>query len=538
MTAALAVVVAVPIAVVVSLGRTMTAPFWFDEQWRASFISYDGGWLQGLRADHMASIATGWFLVERWTGEVFGSTELSLRTPIVVFFVLNCVLLLLLARRWMPLWAALAVALVGGLTPDIVQYAVQLKPYVVDSATVIAVLLLHDIARHQEPSLSGRRVTLWCYLGIGTACFFGTATVLVAGPLLLVDALQALRSLRSKLLYRRILEIAVAGVPALVNVALQARENPSSEYSYWGPWFPPRHGIAAQVTFVWDGLRSFVSVGLSDGYALAAPLHAALITVWTVLLVSGVVTIVRKRVATSLLVGLVGSFVLILAASFLRIWPFGYVRTNIFEVPLLVLLAGVGAFGAPGELALLGNSLHRRPAGRPAAAAGRWAVASVVLVGALGVGIAAAYEFGGYRSLARHQPPPRYGDEVRRAVAIVRQEATHNAAVMMVGNMAVDGWRYYLFEYTGDAVRTGPAIPRGHVLFELRHGARSETAFLAKLRPSEVFVYVRSGTTGAELGQDLARVSAAGYCRQTASRAFATSGLLVTITASSACLST
>ena len=55
-----------------------------------------------------APFPVGWYFVERLSGALFGTTELTLRLPTALFLPIGCVLLLLLARRWMPTPAAAA----------------------------------------------------------------------------------------------------------------------------------------------------------------------------------------------------------------------------------------------------------------------------------------------------------------------------------------------------------------------------------------------------------------------------------------------
>lgn len=524
--AAVVAIVVVPVVVLLLLGKTLTAPFWFNEQWRASYFSYLGGWEQGIRADHITSIATGWFLVERWTGELFGSTELSLRMATAIFLVLDCLLLYLLARRWVPTPVACVVALLAGLITDLVVYAVQLAPYDVDAAATAAVLLLYEMSRETT-----RTVSLLLYFGIGVACFFGTSTLFVAAPVLAFDAACSLRPGGERW---RIAGIAGAGAMALVNVAIQTSQNPKAQYQAFASGYPP-HGLVTQVRFYWDGVTSIVQNGLTDGRWLGEPLHWVLVFIWSTLIVAGVVTIVRRRVAVVLLVAIVGSLLVTVVTSELRVWPFGFSRTNTYEVPLLILLAAVGASGIGGVVRGTvpgGRGRHARNQRR----AERIVAAAFVVFGLAGATLAATYEIGGIQKITRQQPPVGYGDGVRSAVATARGEARPGAAVVVAGVMAVNAWQYYLFDYTGTAVRTGPPIAASHVLLQTGHGSPAETAFLRKVRPSEVFLYIPFGSSGQDLGRDLARLDAAGYCSVVASRSFPPlSGLMETVAGGPSC---
>jgi len=152
---AVLVTAAIPTALLLSVWRNLGMSFWYNEQWRAYYISKPGDWWMALRGDG-APFPAGWFFVERLSASLFGSTELVLRMTTAIFLPLTCVLLLLVARRWMPLAAAVVVAIVGGLTGTLVIYAVQLSEYQIDAAAVVAILLLHDIAAEQVKRIGGR----------------------------------------------------------------------------------------------------------------------------------------------------------------------------------------------------------------------------------------------------------------------------------------------------------------------------------------------------------------------------------------------
>ena len=166
---------------------------WYNEQSRAYYISKPGDWWAALKGDG-APFPAGWYFLERVSASLFGSTELVLRMTTALFLPLTCVLLLLLARRWMPLAAAVVVGVVGGLTGTLVIFAVQLSEYQIDATAVVAILLLHDIAAEQDQG-DWRSVRIYLpYAGIALTCIFSTPAVFVAAPVLLLDAIRAARA--------------------------------------------------------------------------------------------------------------------------------------------------------------------------------------------------------------------------------------------------------------------------------------------------------------------------------------------------------
>ena len=169
LAAAIVICAAAPVALVLSLWSNLTEPFWFNEQWRAYFISDSGNWWAALKTDN-APFPAGWYFLERASGAIFGSTELTLRLPTAVFLPVCGVLFLLLARRWMPLIPAVLVSLIGTFTGCLIGYAIQLSEYQIDAAAVVAILLLHEVAwEGDDPGWHSPRVLL-AYAGITAAC--------------------------------------------------------------------------------------------------------------------------------------------------------------------------------------------------------------------------------------------------------------------------------------------------------------------------------------------------------------------------------
>ncbi|MGA9775520.1 MAG: hypothetical protein WBU92_06315, partial [Candidatus Dormiibacterota bacterium] len=165
------VAVVVPIGLLIPLGPSLSKAFWFDEQWRAYYIAYQGNWWHALTADN-APFAAGWYLLERVVATLFGTTELTLRLATAAWLPLLSGLLFLLASRFVRLPVALVVALLGSLAPGLIPYVVQLKPFVIDSAATVAVVYFFLLA-HSPPLLRRRHGAarrLLSYLAVAVAC--------------------------------------------------------------------------------------------------------------------------------------------------------------------------------------------------------------------------------------------------------------------------------------------------------------------------------------------------------------------------------
>ncbi len=536
--AAILICAGVPIAIVLSLWNNLTEPFWYNEQWRAYYISNAGNWWAALKNDG-APFPAGWFFLERFSGAVFGSTELTLRLPTAMFLPVGCVLLLLLARRWMSTPAAIVVALVGTLTGTLVSYAVQISEYQIDSVAVVAVVLLHEVAWDAKaPAGRSARIYL-AYGGIAVACIFSTPAVFIAGPLLLLDALRA--ALRRTVGPQLVGAVAAGLIVLLQLVVFVLPQSSLRSTPYWDPQFVPHQGIGSQVAFVWDGLRGFVTgifTSSAQGAFPGSPIGPAwawvLTLVFGVLLLVGVVGAVRSERGRTLLFAIVASQVLTLIASYFRYWPFGFVRVNFYLIPLLTLIAGFGAVRlGQGALVLLRASWsHSASTGsrnlwRPVVAI---ALCLVVIVG---IALSATNEIGAYRQIRVSTSAAPYGAKIGLAVASVLNQARPGAAVVVTGHyMTETGWKYYQYEYAGKAMHTGHQIPLSEVAFPVTHGSPTITGFINRLNPREVFLYIPFGTTGQEFGLDVAAITKGRLCHQVASKSFVNSGLLSTLSCS------
>ena len=532
---AVLVTAGIPTALLISLWQNLTMAFWYNEQWRAYYISKPGDWWAALKGDG-APFPAGWYFLERVSASLFGSTELVLRMTTALFLPLTCVLLLLLARRWMPLAAAVVVGVVGGLTGTLVIFAVQLSEYQIDAAAVVAILLLHDIAAEQDQG-DWRSVRIYLpYAGIALACIFSTPAVFVAAPVLLLDAIRAARA---RSIGPRLVSAAGAGAIALLHLELfVVPQNALTKSNFWDPQFLPHHGVGTQVAFVWDGLRGFVTgtfTGSDMPYLpeLLSPRWSWIPSVaFGVLLCIGIAVAARSERGRTLLAAIGGSIGLTLIASYLRYWPFGFVRTNFYLVPLLILLAGIGAVSATSFLLKRIGVLRQRAVTGSARTV--VAVALVVLLALVmtGVGLAATYEVGSYEQLRDSGSPNGYGYAIGAAVVSMKHQANPGAALVVAGNMAIPGWEYYQYEYSGRATQGGHQIGTGNAEFALNHGSPAITSLVRRTSPRQVFLYTPLGTSPADIASDIEAVAAGAPCTAVGQTSFTSSGLLILMTCS------
>ncbi len=137
---------------------------------------------------------------------------------------------------------------------------------------------------------------------------------------------------------------------------------------YWRNFFLTRDNAAGQLrTALWELPRNAFTAAMTRPDAqfgspftgsplLADPdhrLHVCVIVGALVCWAVGLVVAVRGRAGRALLVALGGALALIGFASAAGRWPVGFVRANLFLLPLLYVLAGIGGS------ALLRSRLHR-----------------------------------------------------------------------------------------------------------------------------------------------------------------------------------
>ena len=523
---AILITAGLPTALLLSLWQNLTLPFWYNEQWRAYYISVSGNWWSALKGGG-APFPAGWYFLERTSASLFGSTELVLRIPTAAAVSLGCVLLMLLARRWMPLAAAVVVALIGGLTGTLFLYAVQLSEYEIDAAAVVGIVLLHELAGDMDGSDWRRPRIYFLYGGIVLACTFSTPAIFIAAPILLLDVVKGLRS-------RSFRPQALAGFGAGILILSYLKlfivpQNALTKSNYWDANFMPHTGIADQIAFVWDGLRGFITGTFTGSDVpwlpeLLSPRYSWILSVaFALLLCIGIVVACRSQRGRTLLIAIGGSLGLTVIASYIRYWPFGFVRTNFYLVPLLVLLAGIGADGAT-------KSFYKSIREKRAKTAVTRNITAVTAAGfmavvLIAVGLAATYEIGTYRQVRDSAAHDAYGVNIGSAVAAVKDHASAGSALVVSGPLAVQGWQYYQYEYTGRLTKTGSQIPPEDAVFVSDQGLRAISRLMKRTDPNRVFLYVAYGAPGIQA--DIRAISAARVCQQVSQKDYVVSGFLI-----------
>jgi hypothetical protein len=467
------------------------SPLTFDEQWRAYYISLGTG-LWGQLHTSSAPFTAGWIGLEWAAAALLGTTEWALRLPMAVAIPVMAMVTYWLARRWLGPVAAVLVAAVLMVDGSILVYGLLLKPFVFDGLwTVVAVLLW----LHLEGVGVRWPVRLLGYLGLGLITVAAVPTVFVLGPLLVLGLVRAARGSFGRLLAQLGLTVLAAGLAAVHLIVFIVPQSRVAAGPYWvRDYAPLDQGVVPLLRFVWQQLAGYLPEMLSSTYLppdvedplwqqatkvppshlLGLLLSAALL----VALVTGIGVLLRSRDGRALLVAVSGALAGQLAGSLLHKWPFGLVRANLFLLPLLYLVAGIGATRL---VTSTWSPLRRAP---------RLATVPLALLVVAGIAVGGGYGARNIASIHQRWDAPGLASHVRDAVATVRTQAAPDDLVIVTGNLR--GWSWYMQQYRGfpPSVDRGPRIPAEQTLHSAIFGRKQVDPWLASSRQaSSLFVF-------------------------------------------------
>jgi hypothetical protein len=533
----------------------LSKPFWYDEQWRAYHVSLAGPsfWRQIRQAN--SPIAGGWVLLEKGAALLLGNLEWALRLPMALGFALAVVFTWLVGRRLLGRVGGLLVAGALAINGPLFAYAPELKPYTVEAMATVGALLLWLWARDPD---RGQWRRLAAYTGIGLLAVLATGLIFVLVPLFALDLAAVVPSRRSpvelaRLRFRwpsrsgsasparalggRLVPDAVAGGIALTHLVwFVLPQSVQLGATYWRAQFVP-HGSVGQawhfaVTQVAGWVPEVVTGTLRPSAAIGWLLGLAL-------LAGTAVAIVLERRLLVLPVTLFGALALEYVAAARWRWPFGFVRVNLFLVPLVYLLAGAGIVRS---LALLARFARGRLGGDGGWAWLRQPSASARAVGAalLALALTTTLVVTGcgvvpdslkqVQATSAQTHEQGWGDGIRELVRQVRQQQEPGSLAVVGGVMGVKGWAYYMWSYAGwePSLRAEPPIPPARTLLLSSPDQRAMAAFLATHRSArQVEVLLMAGSGAAMARATSEPLSHAGY-RLQRSRAVSQTGRLLT----------
>ena len=459
---AMAGLIAIAVAIEVLLRHLLTRPFYYDEASRAYEIAQGGAFLAHL-STAAAPLSLGWVGVETAARLVLGNTEVGLRTPMFVVLPVLGVATHVLARRWLGPAASFCVAALLLVNLWIVNYGLQLKSYSYEALFAVATLGLYLAIQRATWS---RVQLVGLYVLLGLTCVCSLPNLFIVFPLLALDLVRALWQ-RSAL---RIAGEAVAGGIALAHYALFVRpQSGVASTGFFQVDYAP-HGLSAFARFLVQSFESYFpslitgvvgAINWLPSYHLPPAAHALLAVALVVLLAAGVAAAARDAAGRALIVAVGGALLLELIGSILHRWPFGLMRANIFVVPLLYILGGMGAVWLARALRGL------RPAGGAQPTLTWWrgagigaGVVALIAAGAAG-GVATAQGFAETNHL---QTQPTVFVGVKAAVAAARAQAVPDDLVIIRADRSPPDWYaapwlYYMDMYQGDPPNVA-ALPR------------------------------------------------------------------------------
>jgi hypothetical protein len=454
--------VVVAAAIEVLLRHLLTRPFYYDEASRAFEIGQGGTFLAHL-STAAAPLSLGWIGLETAARLVLGNTEVGLRTPMFVVLPVLGVATHLLARRWLGPAMSFSVAALLLVNLWIVNYGLQLKSYSYEALFAVATLGLYLV---MQRATWGRARLVGLYVVLGLTCVCSLPNLFIVAPLLVLDLVRALRQ-RAAL---RIAGEAIAGVIALAHYVLFVRpQSGVASTGFFQVDYAP-HGLSAFARFL---LRSFESyfpslitgvVGANNAppsYQLPPAAHAVLAVALVILLAAGVAAAARDAAGRALIAAVGGALLLELAGSIAHRWPFGLMRANLFVVPLLYVLGGMGAVWLARALRGLRAAGGRPPALTWWRAAGIGAGVVALIAAGAAAGVATAQ---GFAETNQKQTQPTEFGGVKAAVAVARARAAPDDLVIIRADRSPPDWYaapwlYYMQMYQGDPPNVA-ALPR------------------------------------------------------------------------------
>ena len=280
-------------------------------------------------------------LGERAAAVTFGANEMALRLiPLLAGLALPWVMWLT-AKRLTDTTTALIATAMAVLSPLLVYYANEVKPYSTDALLTVAFVLATSRAldRTQERAP-------WAVLVLG-----GAGALLASFPVMFVLAavwctIAASPAARASVSGRRALVIApiVWGTAFAFPYFLVIRRASTDDFlmtslrdQFLVPW--SARGVAS-LWRLWQELSVEVFLGKEVLAFVPLAVTAALCTLFLTLAVAGGVAITRRRGASALIL-LVGPIVVALVASTVRAYPLS-VRVWTYTTPLWVILVAAG----------------------------------------------------------------------------------------------------------------------------------------------------------------------------------------------------
>ena len=181
---------------------------WGDEASIALNIIHSGYWALTRQLTIQQAAPFGWLWVERATYQVLGPNEYSLRLQALVAGILLMCWTLSLVRRYLSGPAGTVTLLLVAVSPALVYYSSEVKPYGVDAAASVGLLVVASRQDRLEP----RGVSLFSGAA-AVSVLFSFTTVFLAVAVVAVAGTQAVRR-------RHLTSVAIMAIGAFIWSAL------------------------------------------------------------------------------------------------------------------------------------------------------------------------------------------------------------------------------------------------------------------------------------------------------------------------------
>lgn len=280
--------------------------------------------LKPLDYDQLAPV--GYLWLEKVVTLTVGSSDLALRLPSLAASIAALIFLALLCKRVFGIWCAIVATAIIAVSPLWIYYAAELKPYSLDAALALWLMLSFEgLLRDGAGATEWRRL----FAKAIVAVFFSESAIVI---LLCIGAALAVTRPRKDVPKTLILLASSAAIAAALYVAVyRAPANRLFLKRYWAPyelavWLP-------------DVKRRLVETGYNIFFRAFDSLSRYLHSAGVALLAAAGIYFSFVRVGFLWTAVLISPYMLLLAASAFGIYPIAP-RSILFALfPLVILVA-------------------------------------------------------------------------------------------------------------------------------------------------------------------------------------------------------
>ena len=304
-------------------------PFLFDrsiwnDEAEFAIAVLNRGYIALTHPDPLDTAPLGFNWIEKLATELFGSSERAFRTVPLLCALVGLVAFRFLANRVLPAWPSLVALTIFSLSPSLIYYSAETKPYGFDVTAIILIFLF--FLRLDGTEVSWRQALAWG-LTLAVLDWFSFTALFAAG---VGSVLLVLRSRERETRIRVVAGSAVWVVSLVAEylVTFRPLHQSSVLVNDWLDGYPPTPlGFHNGVHWLWTTALSLVAYPLNLDYGVLALL----------LIVFGLVLLIRRLPAAGLFCGLV--IVVTALSGLARAYPVTG-RLDLFLVPIVCLLLG------------------------------------------------------------------------------------------------------------------------------------------------------------------------------------------------------